>query len=228
MQHDTIDKSSSWSAGFVSGLVCGEGNFTITITKSKFTRLGYHVRAMFQIEMNRSDEALLLSVKDFFGFGSVYYHAPRAETKSPTCRYAVTSINENLLIVNFFRANPLVGVKQKSFEVWAKCLELMSKGEHNHSEGFNRIQELREGISPSKRPPTFRKQICDANSVTAGRRLSSWTPAEVVAVERYVQGEMSRIELMTKVSRDGPSLNCKISRVRKAMQSQLRSTAARC
>lgn len=212
MQNDT------WMSGFISGLVCGEGNFTIAIAKQPHCKLGYHVRAIFQIELHIADAGLLKKVKAFFGVGGINHPKPRTRVRneSPTCRYFVTAIPDCKKLVEFFRANPLVGVKQQAFEVWAQCLEVIAAGRHTSSEGFNQIVEMRAGINQIRRPSTFRavEQI-EATDVSDGRRLATWTAEEETQITRYLAGQITRGELNKIIGRSVPSISNKIKRMRR-------------
>jgi LAGLIDADG endonuclease len=208
--------------GFVSGLVCGEGNFSISITRSESCRLGYHVRPIFQIELHSNDAPLLETVRDFFGFGSINYPKPRTRQRneSPTCKYVVTSISDCLALSRFFTENPLIGVKQRGFEVWTECLAIIASGEHTSSEGFRRIAEKRDQINHIRRPSTHRGYGMLAQttrSVAVPRKLGMWSKDEEALVLDYLNGAITRQELREQTGRHGPSLDNKISRMRKRL-----------
>ena len=211
MQHGT------WMRGFISGLVCGEGNFTIAVAKQSNCKLGYHARAIFQIELHINDAPLLEIVKDFFGFGGIVYPKPRTRVRneSPTCRYFVTAIPDCKKLVDFFTANPLVGMKQRAFEVWAQCLVVIADGRHTSSDGFNVILELRESINQMRRPSTFRgAEHIEASSVQDGRRIESWTAEEEGQIRRYLAGQMTRQALNEALGRGIASISNKVVRMR--------------
>lgn len=210
-------------SGFVSGLVCGEGNFTIAISRVSTTRLGYHIRPIFQIELHRNDEQLLKTLQEFFGFGSISYPKPRTRfrNESPTCRYSVTAMSHCVQLVDFFHNNPVVGVKQNAFEIWAECLEIIREGKHTRSEGFKRIVELRSTINQIRRPSTFRDfdtLLTDANNVEKSRQLAQWLPNEEALVRAYLAGNLTRLELEGKLNRNTASLSNKITRMRKQLR----------
>ncbi len=211
MQDDT------WTRGFISGLVCGEGNFTIAVAKRPACRLGYHVRAIFQIELHINDAPLLEMVREFFGFGGIVYPKPRtrARNESPTCRYFVTAVPDCKKLVAFFTVNRLIGTKQRAFETWAACLEIIAAGRHTSSEGFTAILDLRESINQMRRPSTYRgiAQV-DAVAVQDGRRLASWTAEEEAHVYRYLAGQMTRQALNAVLGRSVASISNKIVRMR--------------
>jgi len=208
--------------GFVSGLVCGEGNFSISITRNESCRLGYHVRPIFQIELHRHDAPLLELLRDFFGFGGINYPKPRTRQRneSPTCKYVVTSISDCLALSRFFIENPLIGVKQQGFLVWTECLAIIASGEHTSSEGFRQIAEKRAQINHIRRPSTHRGYDAlteDARSAATPRKLRMWSKDEEALIFDYLYGAITRQELQERTGRHGPSLDNKISRLRKRL-----------
>ncbi len=211
-----------WMAAFFSGLVCGEGNFCITIAKNPNTRLGYHVRPIFQVEMHETDKPLLELMHAFFGFGSIIHPKPRTRVvnESPTVKYVVTAINDCFRLADFFQQNPLIGSKQQSFDVWFECLSIIKTGRHNSSEGFREIVEARKGLNRIRRPSTFRTFDIPEDVppvVVTGRKISSWTKDEEALVRRYVRGDMTRPDLDSLLLRDTASISNKIVRMRKRM-----------
>lgn len=207
---------------FISGLVCGEGNFTIAVCKAPHTKLGYHVRPIFQIELHQNDEPLLRKVKDFFGLGSFCLPKMRENrpNSSPSCRYSVTAINDCLKLVQFFEKNPLIGMKQKAFEVWRECLKIIVQGRHTTTEGFNEIIRIRSNINQVRRPPTFRleKTLSEAaNKTDIARRILMWTGEEERIIEKYLLGAITRREVDARIPRNKASLSNKIVRMRKEL-----------
>lgn len=209
--------NNTWMAGFVSGLVCGEGNFTVAIVKCPTCKLGYSVRAVFQIELHIHDARLLEQIRDFFGFGYVNYPKPRTRSKneSPTCRYYVTAIPDLFKLVEFFKTSPLIGVKQNSFEIWSQCIEIIAQGRHTSKAGFDEIVTLRSNVNHIRRPSTYRvaEEITSPN-VVDGRKISSWTIEEKSHIQRYLLDQISRSELDTVLKRSEASISNKISRMR--------------
>ena len=208
-----------WGEGFMSGLVCGEGNFTIAIAKAKSCRLGYHVRPIFQIELGKVDEQLVAAIRDFFGFGSISFPAPRKRegNESPTVRYSVTAMADCVRLETFFAASQLVGVKQRAFNVWCKCLTIIREGRHTATDGFREIVHLRSTINQFRRPSTFRDQAIlndTAAVVTESRELAVWSPSELELVKKYLRGKMTRPELIDMLCRTTASVANQIKRLR--------------
>ena len=211
--------STAWGNGYIAGLVVGEGNFTIAISKVLSCRLGYHVRPIFQIELSRVDEPLLRSVQTFFGFGSINFPKPRKRVKleSPTVRYTVTAIRECGVLESFFSKNPLIGAKAQAFAQWSKCLSVIREGRHTATEGFREIISLRDSINQIRRPSTFRNEYLlktTASCVVEGRNIKTWTDAETQLVNDFIEGQMTRQSLITTLGRPTASVAAKITRIR--------------
>jgi hypothetical protein len=220
---NTDTKSRDWMSGFIAGLVCGEGNFTIAIAKNDACRLGYHVRPIFQIELSIKDLLLLEVVRDFLGVGCIYFPKPRTRVhnESPTCRYTVSAIGDCCTIAAFFQSNPVLGIKQGAFEVWVECLAIIERGEHTDSSGFSRIVELRQNINQIRRPSTYREQEIiteTARQISQRRTLSVWNDTEIALVRSYVTGEIQRSELEKAIHRSPASLSNQITRIRKRLR----------
>lgn len=213
---------TDWGAAFVAGLVCGEGNFAVVVAKNPSTRLGFHVRTVFQLEMAVADAPLVESLADFFGFGSICYPAPRTRVarESATCKYVATAIKDCLRLVDFFRENPLLGDKARSFEAWAECVGIVSNSDHTHSDGFKRVLEIRDRQDPSRRPNSFQPAseiLSNLPYVPKGKTFDVWTEEEEEVIISYLKGEINHVQLENLTGRKGASLNNKVSRMRKKL-----------
>ena len=220
IMHDGItDPSSAWDCGFVSGLVCGEGNFTIAIPKVRSCRLGYHVRPVFQVELSVVDELLIRQLLAFFGFGSVSYCSRiRSANESATIRWSVTAMADCRSIESFFLANPLIGAKGRAFEIWRRCLSIIQQNKHTSTEGFLEIVSLREEINQNSRPRNFRNRAhleASPLPVLKARLLKVWTVDEKELVARYIELGGNRAKLIQKLGRSEASVATQITRQRK-------------
>ena len=207
-------------AGFVAGLVCGEGNFTIAVSRQSNCRLGVHARALFQLEMSRVDERLLISVSEFFGFGYLNYPRPRTRVarESPTCKYLVTDINGCMSLIDFFTENPLIGAKQESFEKWAKCVRVIRSGRHTSDDGMREILRLRDGMNPFRRPSSYVQPAAHEALLrpTGGRVIHPWSDHELDIARQYLAGQITRKSLGDQLDRTTASVAAQLTRMRRA------------
>ena len=211
----------AWVSGYISGFTCGEGSFCIAIQKSKNARLGYHARPLFQIELTVEDAPILEAIKEFFGFGSIYYPAPRTRVRkeSTTCRFAVSAIEDCFRLADFFRANPLLGLKQKSFNRWCECLEIIAANQHTTNDGFLKLASLRSEINSTGRPNTFflEENLSPVSDKGGNARLLKvWNKEEIEVLNKYLDGSMTRSEMLSQIERSLASINNKIVRIRKS------------
>lgn len=214
--------NEDWVKGYISGLVCGEGNFTVSVSRSKTCRTGFHVQALFQIELIIDDAPLLEWLKKYWGFGWICYPKPRTRVKkeSPTVRYYTSSLEDCQSVRRFFEKSPLMGVKQKSFNSWCLCLDVIKTGRHTTTDGLSEILKLRENINPTKRPIST---LLDAGDVIKEHlpnshniAMKSWTRSEKVLAENYLNGLISRTDLIKMTGRSEASVANYLSRMRKS------------
>ena len=129
-QQERLD--AQWIVGFVDG----EGCFHVAISKLSGMTLGYQVLLEFRVVQHQRDEAVLLKLKNFFGFGSVVRnHGDRKE-------FRVRGLENLNKIVEFFRENPLQTIKQANFELFCEVIEMMKKKQHLTKEGLHKIAEI--------------------------------------------------------------------------------------
>ena len=110
---------------WVTGFVDAEGCFYVRISKSKDTRTGWTVQAIFLIQLHVRDKDLLLQIKSFFGdIGNIY-------TKNNVAYYRVSKLNDiTNIILPHFDNFPLITQKQSDFLLFKNIIELMNKGDH--------------------------------------------------------------------------------------------------
>ena len=87
--------NGSLSPGFITGFTDAEGCFSVSITKSNNTKIGWRVRLFFDITLHKKDQVLLEQIKNFYAVGNVY---DIAENK---IQYRVSSTQE-LKVIRVF------------------------------------------------------------------------------------------------------------------------------
>lgn len=125
----------------MSGFADAEGTFNADFHKRKNSLTGYKFSLRFILDQNC--EAVLLNLKNLFGFGTVYL---RKETKR-TYRYVSTG-NVNLLqVADYFRKFKLHTKKAKAFEKWCITLDLLGGNCHLTAEGAADLKALGKQIN---------------------------------------------------------------------------------
>ena len=130
-----------WLAGFVSE----EGCFQVNIFNST-NKIGQTVRLFFTITQNFRDEALMNTLINYLGCGTLY----KNQTKN-SVDYKVTKINDLIeKIIPFFEKYKLLGIKTHDFEDFKKIALLIKNGDHLTNEGFYIISGLKSGMNKKR------------------------------------------------------------------------------
>lgn len=136
----SIKLDPQWVVGFTSG----DGCFKISIRESKLHKIGSRIVLLFVITQHIRDELLLKSLVDFFGCGQTYSYKDYTE-------YRCQSFKDNSeKILPFFKKYPIIGVKSKDFEDWAKVVKMIQTKDHLTKEGFDQIRQVRIGMNKGR------------------------------------------------------------------------------
>lgn len=141
---------------YVTGFTDAEGSFIISLSKRSYSRIGWSVRAHFQIVINSRDLMLLKNIQNFFGgVGNI----SNSETRD-TVSFTVSSFKEiNQSIIPHFNSYKLLTNKQADFELFKQALEVVNKGEHLNYEGLTKIAAIRASINTGKVSEEFANNI---------------------------------------------------------------------
>jgi hypothetical protein len=117
----TSNNSKSLDPNFITGFTDAEGSFTILITESKTCKIGWTVRARFQIRLHSKDLPLLKEIQSFFGgIGNIY-----TSSKDQTATYRIEDIKSlTNVIVPHFESYSLQSAKRIDYELWKQCINL--------------------------------------------------------------------------------------------------------
>ena len=143
--------------GWVAGFVDGEGCFSIGFVRQpdrnhrKGYRTGYQVSHNFAVVQGARSKYVLEQLQQFFGVGKVYINRRYDNHKEHLYRYNVYDRNDLLnVIIPFFRKYPMRTAKQQDFEVFAHCVEMMSKNHHLTKGGIVEIAKLVQTMNRQK------------------------------------------------------------------------------
>lgn len=130
---------------FVTGLVEGEGCFSVSFTLRKKLNLGIEARPSFSLSLNERDLDLLKQVHEFFGCGAIRY-----SKSDRTYKYEVRSVSDLVKEVNpHFRKHPLQGQKAKDWTLFSKLCEQIHANLHLSSKHLPTIIEAAYQMNPS-------------------------------------------------------------------------------
>ncbi len=130
---------------YVTGLVEGEGTFTVSFNKRPTLRVGIETRPSFSVSLSERDLDLLKALQDFFGCGAIRYS--RADR---TYKYEVRSVADLARkIVPHFEKFPLVGAKGSDFRKFAEIVRLVHANHHLNPDYLRRIIDIAYSMNPS-------------------------------------------------------------------------------
>lgn len=112
--HNNTNKLNPY---FVTGFTDGEGCFLINIRPNPKLKSGYSVELVFKINLHSKDRALLESIRNYFGVGTVTVRS------DGYIQYWVGSLNDLKVIVNHFDCYPLITQKWSDYQLFKQVVE---------------------------------------------------------------------------------------------------------
>ena len=105
---------------FISGLVEGEGCFSVSFTLRKKLKLGIETRPSFSISLNKRDLEMLKQVHAFFRCGAI-----RFSKNDNTYKYEVRSVSDLVeKTLPHFDDFPLQGSKKNDLDLFKRFVEM--------------------------------------------------------------------------------------------------------
>ena len=143
--------------GWVIGFVDGEGCFSIGFIRQpdrsnrRGYKTGYQVAHEFAVTQGAKSISCLHELHEFFGVGQVIVNNRHDNHKEHLYRYVVRKRKDLLeVVIPFFRQNPMHSSKQKDFEKFARCVELIESGHHLTRLGLIEIAEIAQTMNRQK------------------------------------------------------------------------------
>nr|ADM35368.1 ND5 intron protein [Leptosphaeria sclerotioides] len=126
-----------------SGLIDGEGSFSIIISKSKVRTLGWRAELKFQLGLHTKDLNLLCLLQQHLGgIGSIHLAQNR-----DIVNYSIDSIKDlNNLIINLEKY-PLLTQKAADLLLFKKAVELVNNKAHLTLEGLEKIVNIKASMN---------------------------------------------------------------------------------
>jgi hypothetical protein len=143
--------------GWVIGFVDGEGCFSIGIVhqsggagRSGY-KTGYQVAHEFAVTQGAQSVSCLHELVTFFGVGQVLANKRYDNHREHLYRYVVRRRADLIeVVIPFFRRHKMHSSKQRNFEKFAECVELMDVGHHLSCEGLADIVEMAQTMNRQK------------------------------------------------------------------------------
>lgn len=143
--------------GWVIGFVDGEGCFSIGFVRQpsrperKVYKTGYQVSHEFVVTQGAKSVSCLHELVDFFRVGSVIANRRRDNHKEHLYRYVVRRRADLIeTIIPFFVTHPMHSSKQRDFEKFARCIDMIDRGAHQTHSGLADIAEITEKMNRQK------------------------------------------------------------------------------
>lgn len=133
---------------WLSGFVCGDGCFMVSVSKSLSTKSGFSVRLYFSISQDLRDSVLMSKLADYLSCGN--WHIKEGKSYGEFVVSKFTDIESK--IIPFFDKYPIYGDKRLDFESFKQAAStIVSKG-HLTAEGLEEINSIKGSMNKERYP----------------------------------------------------------------------------
>ena len=163
--------------GVWSGLIDGEGSFSIIVDRNKTRKLGWRVQLKFQIGLHTKDLNLLYQLQQYLGdIGSIHLARNR-----DIVNYSIDSNEDLNKLIIHLEKYPLLTQKAADFILFKQAVKLVNNKAHLTVEGLNQIVNIKasmnlglsnmlksvfDGYTPVERPVINYNVILDPNWIS--------------------------------------------------------------
>ena len=118
---------------------------SLSIYKSKNSKLGFGVRLEFHVSQDSRDEKLFRSFIKYLTCGNI--HKSR-----DTLEYRVTKFDDIVnKVIPFFQKYKIRGVKALDFSNWCLVADMMKQKKHLTAEGLEKIKQIKAGMNSGRK-----------------------------------------------------------------------------
>lgn len=132
---------NSLENAWVSGLIDGEGSFTLNIHLYGKNKHGICIRPTFSMSLHHKDQNILQKVMRFIGVGEII------KLENGHYSYQTTSVNDAMKIVGIFNKENYFYLKKKDYEIWRESVSLINNNQHRNYDGLMKILKNREELN---------------------------------------------------------------------------------
>ena len=137
-----MKKVNPW---YITGIVEGEGCFSVSFTYREKLKLKIEVRPSFSLSLHRRDLQLLKLIRGYFRCGGIRY-----VRSDGTYKFEVRSLKDIVKkVIPHFEKYPLIGTKSKDFEIFREICLKMQANLHRNKEHLIWIIENAYKMNPS-------------------------------------------------------------------------------
>jgi len=134
-----------WIAGFMDG----ESWFSIQISPSRSSKIGFSIAPIFRIEISERDERVLYEIEETLSLG-------RVRTRKPGYTlFEITSIKEAKQLLQFFQDYPLHTKKKETLALWSKAIDLILAKKHLTEDGILDLARIRDKMNVGLKRQVF-------------------------------------------------------------------------
>lgn len=128
---------------WLSGFVCGDGCFMVSVSKSTYNKTGYAVRLFFSISQDKRDTQWMKKIIDYLECGNWQ------EKGSKSYGEVVVSKFEDIQtkIIPFFNQYSMYGDKSLDFDCFKDAAEFIMNKHHLINQGLNNILNIKKGMN---------------------------------------------------------------------------------
>jgi hypothetical protein len=143
----STSSSTIVNPGVSSGLIDGEGSFTIVVDKNKVRKLGWRVQLKFQMGLHTKDLNLLCLLQQYLGggIGSIHLASNR-----DMVNYSIDLIKDLNNLITYLEKYPLLTQKAADFLLFKKAVELVNDKAHLTVESLNSIRKIKSGMNTGR------------------------------------------------------------------------------
>lgn len=153
---------------YISGLIDGEGSFSISVQKDTTHRVGYRLKPSFSLGLYKEDLSILKIIRQNLKCGTISFNKNMAQLK-------VEAISLVSKVILFFEKYPLRAKKRNDFEIFKRVVLMMSKKKHvNDFNSFLEILKMRSQMNVVGRNGRITSRINQIKAEVA-QSVEHWT-----------------------------------------------------
>lgn len=143
--YNSVYDSTIVNPGVWSGLIDGEGSFSLIIDKNKTRQLGWRVQLKFQIGLHTKDLNLLYKLQQYLGgvdIGSIHLARNREMVN-----YSIDSNKGLSKLIIHLEKYPLLTKKSVDFMLFKQAVKLVNNKAHLTVQGLNEIVNIKASMN---------------------------------------------------------------------------------
>ena len=130
---------------YVTGLVEGEGCFSVSFSLKDKLKVGIETRPSFSVSLNRRNLELIKKLREFFQCGGI-----RFSRSDNTYKFEVRDVKDIARkVIPHFESHPLQGSKKEDYEKFKRICQMIKANLHLSPRYLREIIEIAYSMNPS-------------------------------------------------------------------------------